>query len=170
MAVRVAHLIYGLGLGGLEQLVVHLAAHSRARGIESSIVALGHDGPMGDLARKQDIDVELLPADGMSLPALMGIRRELEKRGASVLHAHDLGPWLNGVAVRALRPKTRVMATFHEQRTPQGKKRHAAALAARATDVLVACGDKVREDILGWARPAPGCRSSRMESTPRRSR
>jgi len=151
MAVRVAHLIYGLGLGGLEQLVVHLAAHSRARGIESSIVALGHDGPMGDLARKQDIDVELLPADGMSLPALMGIRRELEKRGASVLHAHDLGPWLNGVAVRALRPKTRVMATFHEQRTPQGKKRHAAALAARATDVLVACGDKVREDILGWA-------------------
>src|SRR6266436_3036896 len=151
MAVRVAHLIYGLGLGGLEQLVVHLAAHSRARGIESSIVALGHDGPMGDLARKQDIDVELLPADGMSLPALMGIRRELEKRGASVLHAHDLGPWLNGVAVRALRPKTRVMATFHEPRTPQGKKLHAAALAARATDVLVACGDKVREDILGWA-------------------
>src|SRR5712671_1444774 len=151
MAVRVAHLIYGLGLGGPEQLVVHLAAHSRARGIESSIVALGHDGPMGDLARKQDVEVELLPADGMSLPALMGIRRELEKRGASVLHAHDLGPWLNGVAVRALRPKTRVMATFHEQRAPQGKKRHAAALAARATDVLVACGDKVREDILGWA-------------------
>src|SRR5205823_3712491 len=39
----------------------------------------------------------------------------------------------------------------HEQRTPEGKKRKAAALAARATDALVACGDKVREDILGWA-------------------
>ena len=151
MPVRVAHLIYGLGLGGLEQLVIHLAARSRARGIESSIVALGHDGPMRELANRQGIDVELLPVDGMSLPALIGIRRELEKRGAAVLHAHDLGPWLNGVAVRALRPKTRVMATFHEQRTPVGKKRHAAALAARATDVLVACGDKVRQDILGWA-------------------
>jgi glycosyltransferase involved in cell wall biosynthesis len=151
MAVRVAHLIYGLGLGGLEQLVVHLAVRSRARGIESSILALGHDGPMRDLARKEGIAVELLPVDGMSLSALIGIRRELEKRGASVLHAHDLGPWLNGVAVRALRPRTRVMATFHEQRMPEGKKRQAAALAARATDVLVACGDKVREDILGWA-------------------
>jgi glycosyltransferase involved in cell wall biosynthesis len=43
------------------------------------------------------------------------------------------------------------MATFHEQRTPQGRKRHAAALAARATDALVACGDKVRQDILDWA-------------------
>jgi glycosyltransferase involved in cell wall biosynthesis len=151
MGVRVAHLIYGLGLGGLEQLVVQLAARSRARGIESSILALGQDGPVRDLAQKQGVAVELIPADGMSLPALMGIRRELERREASVLHAHDLGPWLNGVAVRALRPKTRVMATFHEQRTPEGKKRHAAALAARATDVLVACGDKVREDILGWA-------------------
>jgi len=151
MAVRVAHLIYGLGLGGLEQLVVHLAARSHARGIESSIVALGRDGPTRELAGRQGIDVELLPVDGMSLPALMGIRRALEKRGAAVLHAHDLGPWLNGVAVRALRPKTRVMATFHEQRNPEGKKRHAAALAARATDVLVACGDKVQKDILGWA-------------------
>jgi len=151
MSVRVAHLIYGLGFGGLEQLVVQLAARSRARGIESSILALGQDGPIRELALKQGVPVELLPVDGMSFPALMGIRRELEKRDASVLHAHDLGPWLNGVAVRALRPKTRVMATFHEQRTPEGKRRHAAALAARATDVLVACGDKVRQDILGWA-------------------
>src|SRR4051812_14725534 len=152
MAVRIAHLIYGLALGGLEQLVLQLASRSRERGIESSIVALaGPDGPVGDLARKQSIDFELLPSDGMSLSALMGIRRALEKQGASVLHAHDLGPWLNAVAVRALRPKTRVMATFHEQRTPEGKKRKAAALAALVTDALVACGDKVKQDILGWA-------------------
>jgi glycosyltransferase involved in cell wall biosynthesis len=151
MAVRVAHLIYGLGLGGLEQLVIHLAARSRSRGVESSILALGDDGPVGALARQQGVDVELLPVDGMSLAALLGIRRVLEQRRVSILHAHDLGPWLNAVAVRAVRPKTRVLATFHEQRTPEGKKRHAAALAARATDALVACGDKVREDILGWA-------------------
>jgi glycosyltransferase involved in cell wall biosynthesis len=151
MALRVAHLIYGLGLGGLEQLVVHLSARSRSRGIESSIVALGHDGPMRALAAGQGIPVTLLPVDGMSLPALMGIRRALEECGAGLLHAHDLGPWLNAVAVRALRPKTRVLATFHEHRNPEGRKRHAAALAARATDALVACGDKVRQDILGWA-------------------
>lgn len=151
MTVRVAHLIYGLGLGGLEQLVVHLAARSRSRGIASSIVALGEDGPTRELAEAQGIPVTLLPVDGMSLPALLGIRRALERQGATVLHAHDLGPWLNAVAVRALRPRTRVLATFHEQRNPEGKKRHAAALAARATDALVACGDKVRQDILGWA-------------------
>jgi glycosyltransferase involved in cell wall biosynthesis len=132
-------------------MVIHLAARCSSRGIECSIVALGPDGPVRGLAAEKGIELKLLPADGMSLPALLGIRRALEERGASVIHAHDLGPWLNAVAVRALRPRTRVLATFHEQRNPEGKKRHAAALAARATDALVACGEKVRQDILAWA-------------------
>lgn len=148
---KVVHLIYGLGLGGLEQLVVHLAARTIQRGIDGSIVALGQDGPVRELAMRSGVDVELLPAAGLSLRALAGIRRVLERRSATVLHAHDLGPWLNAAAARMLRPSTRVIATFHEQRTPQGRKRHAACAAARVTDALVACGEKVRQDILGWA-------------------
>ena len=152
MAVSVAHLIYGLGLGGLEQLVVHLAARSQARGIETSILALGKDdGPVRQLAQRQGIDLELLPVGGMSLKALSAIRGALAKRGVTVVHAHDLGPWLNAAAVRLLRPSTRLMATFHEQRMPEGRKRKAASAAARVTDALVACGEKVKQDILGWA-------------------
>src|SRR5450432_53871 len=151
MAVRVAHLIHGLILGGLEQLVLRLAVRTQERGMEASILALGADGPVGALARKQGLDVELLPVAGLSMSALLGIRRALEKRGVTHLHAHDLGPWLNAAAVRALRPSTRVLATFHEQRTPEGNKRKAASVAARASDALVACGDKVRQDILDWA-------------------
>ena len=151
MAVSVAHLIYGLGLGGLEQLVVHLAARTQKRGIETSILALGEDGPVRELAERQGLDLELLPANGMSLKALSTLRGALARRNTAVLHAHDLGPWLNAAAVRLLRPSTRVMATFHEQRTPEGKKRKAASAAARVTDALVACGEKVKQDILGWA-------------------
>src|SRR5207237_10922948 len=146
MSVRVAHLIYGLWLGGLEQLVVHLAARSCARGVDSCIVGLGEDGPVRALAEQQGIEVVVLPVDGMSVPALLGIRRALEKHGVTVLHAHDLGPWLNAVAVRALRPRTRVMATFHDQRTPQGRKRQAAKVAARPSDALVTRGDEVSQD------------------------
>ena len=151
MAVSVAHLISGLGLGGLEQLVVHLAARSQKRGIETSILALGAEGPVRELAERQGLDLELLPADGMSLKALSAIRGALARRNTLVLHAHDLGPWLNAAAVRLLRPSTRVMATFHEQRVPEGRKRKAASAAARVTDALVACGEKVKQDILGWA-------------------
>ena len=153
MAVSVAHLIYGLGLGGLEQLVVQLAARSQKRGLETSILALGEDGPVRELARQQGVDLELLPVSGMSFKALSSIRGALAKRNANVLHAHDLGPWLNAAAVRVMRPSTRVMATFHEQRMPEGKKRKAASVAARVTDALVACGEKVKQDILGWAPP-----------------
>lgn len=151
MAIRVTHLIYGLGLGGLEQMVVQLASRMQKRGVESSILALAFDGPVRQMAGRNGIPVELLPLDGMSVGALLGIRKELEKRDAAIVHAHDLGPWLNAVAVRATRPRTRVMATFHEQRAPEGKKRKAAALAALATDALVACGEKVRQDIRAWA-------------------
>jgi len=152
-AVRVVHLIHGLGIGGLEQLVVQLCARGKSRGIDSSILALGEEGPVREIAEAQGVEVQRLGASGMSLGAVTGIRKILSDRDADVLHAHDLGPWLNAVAARALRPKTQVMATFHEQRVPAGKKRHAASVAARLSRVLVACGEQVREEIREWAPP-----------------
>jgi glycosyltransferase involved in cell wall biosynthesis len=148
----VAHLIHGLEMGGLEQLVLQLSVESQKRGIRSVIVALGEDGPMRALIERHGIELTLLEGiDGMSMPALMSIRRVLERSGEQVLHGHDLGPWLNAVAARALRPKTRVLATFHEQRRPEGRKRKAAQVAARFSDALVACGTQVRNEIRGWA-------------------
>ena len=150
--VSVAHLIHGLDMGGLEQLVIQLSVAGKDRGIRSTVVALGEDGPVRELARDNGVELQLLEGvDGLSMPALLGIRRILEGTSAQVLHAHDLGPWLNAVAARALRPKTRVIATFHEQRTPAGKKRRAAQVAARFSDALVACGTQVRDEIRGWA-------------------
>ena len=47
---HVTHLIYGLALGGLEQMVIQLASRTRARGIGASLLALGPDGPIGEMA------------------------------------------------------------------------------------------------------------------------
>ncbi len=151
MELRVAHLMYGLDLGGLEQLVVQLSVRGRKRGIEPTLIALGPDGPMRDLARSQDVPLEHITSDGLSLKAILGVRGALQRSGATVLHAHDLGPFLNAAAVRATSPSTKVLATFHEQRTPQGRKRQAANLAARFSEALVACGEQVRDDIRAWA-------------------
>ena len=110
MTIRVTHLIYGLALGGLEQMVVQLSARAKKRGIDSSILALAFDGPVRQMANDNGIAVELLPQDGLSVGALLGIRKELEKRESQIVHAHDLGPWLNAVAVRAMRPR---ISTIH---------------------------------------------------------
>ena len=85
MTIRVTHLIYGLALGGLEQMVVQLSARLQRRGIEPSILALEFDGPMRQIANDHGIPVEVLPEDGMSLGALLGIRKELEKRNAAIV-------------------------------------------------------------------------------------
>jgi glycosyltransferase involved in cell wall biosynthesis len=87
----------------------------------------------------------------MTPRALRRLGRALS--GVSVAHAHDLGPWLNAVAARALTPRTRVLATFHQLAPPDGRKRSAARLGARASSALVACGSQVRTELRGWVPP-----------------
>ncbi|HZJ56515.1 MAG TPA: glycosyltransferase [Myxococcaceae bacterium] len=148
--VKVAHVIHGLEVGGLERLVVDLASRSRAFGVEPSLVAFGEDGPVRAWAEAAGVPVTPLgPLRGMRPEAIRRLGRVLS--GISVAHAHDLGPWLNAVAARALSPRTRVLATFHQLAPPAGRKRRAARLGARVSSALVACGAEVRAELRGWA-------------------
>lgn len=146
---KVAHVIHGLEVGGLERLVVDLAARSRAFGVDPALVAFGEDGPVRAWAEAAGVPVTSLgPVRGMTAEAVRRLGTALS--GAAVAHAHDLGPWLNAVAARALTPRTRVVATFHQLSAPSGRKRGAARLGARLSSALVACGTEVRTELLGW--------------------
>ncbi len=146
---KVAHVIHGLEVGGLERLVVDLAAQSRAWGVEPSLVAFGNDGPVRAWAEAAGVPVHALgDVRGLSPEAIRGLGRALS--GASVAHAHDLGPWLNAVAARSVAPRVAVLATFHQLSPPSGRKRRAAGLAARLSRALVACGSEVRTELRGW--------------------
>ena len=146
---KVTHVIHGLEVGGLERLVVDLAARSRAFGVEPALVAFGEDGPVRAWAESAGLPVTSLGAvRGMRPEAVRRLARALS--GAAVAHAHDLGPWLNAAAARALTPRTRVLATFHQLAPPSGRKRGAARLGARLSSALVACGAEVRTELRGW--------------------
>src|SRR5262249_33757825 len=141
----------GVGVGGLERLVVGLAARSRACGVEPSLVAFAEDGPVRAWAEAAGIPVTPLGAvRGMTPRALRRLGRTLGT--VSLAHAHDLGPWLNTVAARALSPRTRVLATFHQLAPPTGRKRGAARLGARASSALVACGPGARTALPAGVR------------------
>jgi len=149
---KVAHVIHGLEVGGLERLVVDLAAGSRAWGVEPSLVAFGNDGPVRAWAEAAGVPVHPLgDVRGLSVEAVRRLGQALS--GASVAHGHDLGPWLNAVAARSVAPRTRVVATFHQLLPPSGRKRRAARLAARLSRALVACGTEVRTELRGWTPP-----------------
>ncbi len=148
--VKVAHIIHGLDIGGLERLVVDLAARSRAFGVDPSLVAFGQDGPVRAWAEAVGLPVHPLgDIRGLSLEALRRLASALS--GVSVAHAHDLGPWLNAVAACSLTPRVRVLATFHQLAPPSGRKRCAARLGARRSRALVACGAEVRAELRSWA-------------------
>jgi glycosyltransferase involved in cell wall biosynthesis len=150
--VKVAHVIHGLEVGGLERLVVDLASRSRAFGVDPSLVAFGADGPVRAWAEAASVPVVVLgPLRGLRPEAIRTLAGALA--GASIAHAHDLGPWLNAVAARALSPRTRVLATFHQLAPPMGPKRRVARLGARISSALVACGSEVRAELRGWAPP-----------------
>ena len=152
---RVAHLMHGLMMGGLEQVVVRLCEAGRQQGVEPLVIAFGRDGAVRDELRQKGIPLEYLGmVRGMSPQAIHGIGQALRRHQIDVVHAHDLGPWLNAVSARALSPRTRAVVTFHQISTPSGVNWGAARAASMVSDALIACGDEVRACVQDWASSA----------------
>ena len=122
--IPVLHLRQGTALYGADRAVLALSA-STPRPYLPIVGAIGRPGTpvaLAEEARRRGLaSVRFESASRFDLRCARAVARVALEQGVRLLHAHDLGPWLNAVAVRALRPKTRVMATFHEQRTPRGK-------------------------------------------------
>lgn len=150
---RIAHLIHGWAMGGLEQLAMELCVLGQRAGLESMIISLGPDGPAREAAGARGIATRWLQLPGMRPRTLFEVKRALHEFDADILHAHDAGPWLNAALVRALRPQTPVLATFHQMDMPEGGKLQLARAACAVTGAIVACGAEVRERIEGWAPP-----------------
>src|SRR5919198_4775744 len=152
--IRVAQVMHGLLMGGLEQVVVRLCDAGRRVGVDSVVVAFGADGAVRQLLREHDVPLVYLgEVRGMSPQTIQSIARVLRDQRVDVAHAHDLGPWLNAVASRALAPRVRTTVTFHQIATPSGFERGAAIGAALVSDALVTCGDEVHACVRRWAPP-----------------
>ena len=160
---RVLHVMHGLLLGGLERLVVDLAARSRRRGVEAMVVAVGADGsgpagaldadgrgPVAALLEAEDIPYLAIPARGLSVEAMRLIVGAAHRFDADVLHGHDIGPWMVAVACASLLPGVSALATFHTVKPPSGSRRFAARVAASLSPTLVACGREVARDLESW--------------------
>lgn len=150
--IRVAHVMHGLMMGGLEQVVVRLCDASRQFGIEPRVIAFGADGAVRQMLQARNIPLTYLgKVRGMSPQALHGIARALREHDIDLAHAHDYGPWLNALAARTMAPYTRTAVTFHQIATPSGLERGASIAAAMISDALIACGREVMGCIRGWA-------------------
>jgi glycosyltransferase involved in cell wall biosynthesis len=149
---RILHVIHCLRLGGLENVVVSLARGGRAHGLVSGVAAFGADGPLRAVLEASAIPV-FWPGDlpGMRPGTIAALAAVARRFGADVVHAHDLGAWLNVSAGLPFAGGAVVVATIHDSRPPRGRHRIAGAAVARMSRAVVACGDEVRRSLDGWA-------------------
>lgn len=96
---KIVHLVESLDVGGLERVVVSLAAAQRRKGHDVAIACLFHEGPLAGEARALGIEVWVCDKrDGLDGRAVRRLRRVLRERRAEVLHTHNPIPHYYGVA------------------------------------------------------------------------
>jgi glycosyltransferase involved in cell wall biosynthesis len=144
--IRVAHVIWSLGLGGAEQVVIRLAAGLDRSRFEPIVVCLDQPGVFAPVAEEAGVPVTALGKRGaLDARALVRLERLLVRRRVDVVHTHLWGADFWGrMAARAARTPI-ILSTAHNVDTWK-KPYHFVAdrLLARVTSRLVAVSDEVR--------------------------
>ena len=87
---KILHVVESLDIGGLEHVVLALAAAQRKRGHEVRIVCLWRRGALADRAEAAGVPVACCgKRQGIDVQALRTMRSDLRAFGAEVLHTHN---------------------------------------------------------------------------------
>jgi glycosyltransferase involved in cell wall biosynthesis len=145
--IRVAQVIWSLGLGGAEQVVIRLAAGLDGRRFEPFICCLDQPGPFAPRAEAAGVEVVALDKRGpLDARAAWRLARLLKSRRVDVVHTHLWGASLWG-RLAAVGARVPVVVTT-EHNLDSWKRAHHLALdraLAPATTHLVAVSQQVRE-------------------------
>jgi len=87
---RIAYLVQGLGTGGLERVVLHLACEMVRRGHEVMICCYDRRGNLADEAEQGGAHVEVVPRKaGVDLGYVWRLARWFRRHRPDVLHMHN---------------------------------------------------------------------------------
>ena len=143
---RVAHVTFGLDVGGLEKLLVEFAAHADPNRQRLTFVSLGDNGPVGEEIRGLGWPVVCLHRPAGVRPSLFfELRRVLQNIRADVVHTHDARALVYGAPAAWLTGVPRRVHTQHGQclgLTP--RQRWMFRRASRLVDRFVCVSDDTR--------------------------
>lgn len=143
---RVAQVIWSLGLGGAEQVVIRLAAGLDRTRFEPLVCCLDDPGPFAPQAEKAGLEVVALGKRGpVDVRVAARLGRLLRGRGIDVVHTHLWGGDLWGRLVAHWCGTPVTVTTAHN--VDDWKQWHHLALdrwLARGTTRLVAVSEQVR--------------------------
>lgn len=145
---RIAHVVESLDIGGLEHVVVALAAAQKQRGHEVRVVCLWRRGALAERAEAAGVRVDSCEKKpGLDLRALAEMRRLLREFRPEVLHTHNPMAHYYAVAAAFGLGVGRTLNTRHGMGSGQlsARREKLYRLALLATDHAVSVCDAARQ-------------------------
>jgi sugar transferase (PEP-CTERM/EpsH1 system associated) len=97
MKKHIAHIVYSLQIGGLEELVLNLVRKMDRSRYQLSVIVLRTDGPLSLEMEKLGITVHRLHGEeGFSWALIRRLAALLRQEKVDAVHTHDLGPFIYG--------------------------------------------------------------------------
>lgn len=177
-ALRIAHLIHGLGLGGAQQVIRYLVA-ARSPAFEHFVYSC-HGGVFERPIAEAGATVRIVPRLLPKLDPLwtLGLARQMRRDGIEVVHGHLFGDSLHGYFACRLRGLLPMVMTLHnsaDARTSLQLRGYRYLLGGKT--VPIACAEFVRESFIAAHGPVaerlatiPNGIPDRPETLPRAAR
>ena len=160
MPLQVTHVVENLNRGGLERMVVDLAALQHAQGIQTRVVALYQPGELADELRAQGVPVVACGKQhGKRVRPLLRMWQELSQWPApGVIHSHNAMAHLYAAAVCSALPRRCLLNTRHGMgKSPHARLERLYRLSMSRTRHVVTVCDEARRQLQAWQlRPRGG--------------
>jgi glycosyltransferase involved in cell wall biosynthesis len=140
---RVAHVSWGLNMGGLEKLLVEFARHVDRTRFDLRFISLTERGMLaGEFERLGWPVIALEEPDGVRPGLVLRLAQVFRRCGADVVHTHDERPLLYGAPGARLARVPRIVHTRHGQKARNSRRQVLLfRLAAGMADRVVCVSD-----------------------------
>jgi sugar transferase (PEP-CTERM/EpsH1 system associated) len=140
--IKVVHLVLALDVGGLEEVVLRLVAHTDRDRFTPIVVALDAPGAMASELAALDVPLQIVKrAPGLDVTLPVRLARGFARDGVQILHTHNASPHFYGALAARLarRAGPRVIHTKHGRNQPDiPRKVLLNRIASALTDRIVA--------------------------------
>jgi sugar transferase (PEP-CTERM/EpsH1 system associated) len=110
----IAHIVYSLQIGGLEELVLNLVRKTDPDKYRTAVIVLREDGPLSiEIEKLGAVVYRMNGKEGFSWTLVRRLAALLRREKIDFIHTHDLGPFIYGSLAAFMNGNRNVFHTEH---------------------------------------------------------